>query len=308
MNSKKTQVKSRSELMRRVLYLLSLLIFLSACQEYASVSDAYGNFECEEIIISSETAGILQDFRVSEGQSIVQNQLIAVIDTTDLALQKREIELQLELIKIKQAKVKSEREVIGIELSKASRDVEKNRVLYDIGALALDILENYQYQEEILQTQYSASLLNYSSLDSEKSQLKVKLQAINHELSKCFIKSPLTGTVLTKYVQQGELLTKGKSVIKIADLSATYLKAYVTQTQLSSLALNQTVRILIDDNAGLRELTGSISYISSKAEFTPKTIQTRDERANLVYAIKISLVYEDAIKMGMPAEVLFGAK
>ncbi len=294
--------------MRRIFIFMAMLILLNACGKYDKTSDAYGNFESEEIIVSSETMGILQDFKVIEGNSVLKNEIIAVIDTTEMSLQKRELQVQLALIKIKEAKVKSEREVIAIELAKVQRDVEKNRILLDAGALALDILENYQYKEDVLQTQYSGSLLNLSSLDSERKQLEIKIEKINHEISKSYIKSPISGTVLTKFVQVGEFVTLGKPVIKVANLADIYLKAYVTQTQLASIALNQTVTILIDDNAGLRELEGRISFISSKSEFTPKTIQTRDERANLVYAIKIKVKYEEAIKIGMPAEVIFKRK
>eukprot|EP00831_Metopus_contortus_P046366 TRINITY_DN37242_c0_g1_i4.p1 TRINITY_DN37242_c0_g1~~TRINITY_DN37242_c0_g1_i4.p1 ORF type:complete len:223 (-),score=26.95 TRINITY_DN37242_c0_g1_i4:131-799(-) len=214
-----------------------------------------------------------------------RNQIIAVLDTTEITLQKRELESKLALIKIKQAKVKSDRDVIAIELAKVKKDVEKNTILYNAGALALDILENYQYKEDVLQVQYSSSLLNFSSLDSEKKQLEIEIEKINHEISKCYIKAPISGNVLTKYAQRGELVTLGKPVIKMANLADIYLKAYVTQTQLSSIALNQSVTILIDDISGLRELTGQISFISSKSEFTPKTIQTRDERANLVLSL-----------------------
>ncbi len=294
--------------MRRIFIFIIVLIVLNACEKYDKVSDAYGNFESDEIIVSSETIGILQDFQVLEGDAVQKNQIIAVIDTTQINLQKRELELKLALIKIKQAKVKSDRDVIAIELAKVEKDVEKNTILYNAGALALDILENYQYKEDVLQVQYSSSLLNFSSLDSEKKQLEIEIEKINHEISKCYIKAPISGNVLTKYAQRGELVTLGKPVIKMANLADIYLKAYVTQTQLSSIALNQSVTILIDDISGLRELTGQISFISSKSEFTPKTIQTRDERANLVYAIKIKVEYEEAIKIGMPAEVLFKRK
>ena len=294
--------------MRKIFIFIIVLIVLNACEKYDKVSDAYGNFESNEIIVSSETIGILQDFQVLEGDAVQKNQIIAVIDTTQINLQKRELELKLALIKIKQAKVKSDRDVIAIELAKVEKDVEKNTILYNAGALALDILENYQYKEDVLQVQYSSSLLNFSSLDSEKKQLEIEIEKINHEISKCYIKAPISGNVLTKYAQRGELVTLGKPVIKMANLADIYLKAYVTQTQLSSIALNQSVTILIDDISGLRELTGQISFISSKSEFTPKTIQTRDERANLVYAIKIKVEYEEAIKIGMPAEVLFKRK
>lgn len=291
--------------MKKIMFLLSIIMLFVGCEKYAKVSDAYGNFECEEVIVSSEARGILQDIKVSEGESLVQNQLIAVIDTTELALQRRELGLQLSLIEIKKAKVKSDLEVMLIDLAKVKGDVAKNRILYEVGALSLEVLENHQYKQDVLETQYAGNRLNITSLEAEKKQIGIKLEQANHEIAKCYIKSPSAGTVLTKFVQVGELVTVGKPVIKLSNLADTYLKAYVTQTQLSSITLNQAVTILIDDQAGLKELPGRISFISSKAEFTPKTIQTRDERANLVYAIKIALEYEDAVKIGMPAEVIF---
>ncbi|MBI9030694.1 efflux RND transporter periplasmic adaptor subunit [bacterium] len=294
--------------MRKIIIILALIILLTACEQKNETSNAYGNFQCVEVTISSETMGIITDFDSVEGDYIERNQIIAIADTTDKQLLRDEIMIQIELLNTKYEKAEAEQGILAIELSKAKRDVGRHEILFNQNAIAREVLENYQHKEAILEKQYSASGLNLSLIKTELKQLAVKLEQIKRELSKSYITSPFSGTLLVKYVEAGELVTIGKPLFKLANLEETYLKAYVSETQLSQIALNDQVTILYDSVSGLQEIKGIISFISDKAEFTPKTIQTRDERANLVYAIKIRVEYEEAIKIGMPAEVLFQGK
>lgn len=291
--------------MKRILILIIPLLLILGCEKYDKLSDAYGNFESEEVIISSESHGVLTDFALREGDKVELNQLLAVVDTTDKALMKLEITEQLTLINLKHKKAQADLAILQAELDKATQDVENYQNLYTNKVVALEIVETFQHKRLILSKQLSSANISLALIKQEAEQLKIKLQIADRELQKCQVKSPISGTILTKYVQEGELLTMGKPLLKLTNLNEVYLKAYVTQTQLSSIKLNQSVTILIDDSQGLKELSGEISYINSKAEFTPKTIQTRNERANLVYAIKIRVPYESAIKIGMPAEVIF---
>lgn len=291
--------------MKRILILIIPLLLILGCEKYDKLSDAYGNFESEEVIISSESHGLLTDFALREGDKVELNQLLAVVDTTDKALMKLEITEQLTLINLKHKKAQADLAILQAELDKATQDVENYQNLYTNKVVALEIVETFQHKRLILSKQLSSANISLALIKQEAEQLKIKLQIADRELQKCQVKSPISGTILTKYVQEGELLTMGKPLLKLTNLNEVYLKAYVTQTQLSSIKLNQSVTILIDDSQGLKELSGEISYINSKAEFTPKTIQTRNERANLVYAIKIRVPYESAIKIGMPAEVIF---
>ncbi len=290
------------------MFLIIFIVLLVGCEKSNKISDAYGNFECDEVVLSSETFGILENFGVIEGENVEKNQQLAVVDTTDNYLRKKELEEQLKLLSTKYQKAESDRSILATELDKANRDVTTHQALYEKEALALEILQNYQHKQTLLQKQYSGSRLNLVLIDAEINQMTIKLEQINRELAKCYVKAPIDGTVLTKFVQAGELVTVGKPILKLANLSQTYLKAFVSETQLSEIALNQEVTVVYDGADGLREVPGKISFISSKAEFTPKTIQTRDERANLVYAIKVSLEYDDSIKIGMPAEVSFARK
>ncbi|MFA7057949.1 MAG: efflux RND transporter periplasmic adaptor subunit [Candidatus Cloacimonadales bacterium] len=291
--------------MKRILILIIPLLLILGCEKYDKLSDAYGNFESEEVIISSESHGVLTNFDLKEGDKVELNQLIAVVDTTDKALMKMEITEQLTMINLKRKKAQADLAIMQAELDKATRDVENYQSLYNSKVVALEIVETFQHKRLILSKQLSSANISLALIKQEAEQLKIKLQIADRELQKCQIKSPISGTILTKYVQEGELLTMGKPLLKLTNLNEVYLKAYVTQTQLSTIKLNQSVTILIDDSQGLKELSGEISYINSKAEFTPKTIQTRNERANLVYAIKVRVPYESAIKIGMPAEVIF---
>lgn len=294
--------------MKRILILIIPLMVIIGCNKYDKLSDAYGNFESDEVIVSSETHGLLTSFDLHEGDEVTIGQTLALVDTTDKALMKMEINEQLTMINLKYKKAQSDLSILQAELNKATKDVENYQNLYNNNVVSLEVLEAHQHKKLILSKELSSANLSLSLIKQEAEQLKVKLLIAERELKKCQIESPITGTILTKYVQDGELVTMGRPLLKLTNLNDVYLKAYVTQTQLSSIKLGQSVTILIDDLQGLKELTGQITYINSKAEFTPKTIQTRDERANLVYAIKISVEYEDAIKIGMPAEVLFVRK
>lgn len=294
--------------MKRILILIIPLMVIIGCNKYDKLSDAYGNFESDEVIVSSETHGLLTSFDLHEGDEVTIGQTLALVDTTDKALMKMEINEQLTMINLKYKKAQSDLSILQAELNKATKDVENYQNLYNNNVVSLEVLEAHQHKKLILSKELSSANLSLSLIKQEAEQLKVKLLIAERELKKCQIESPITGTILTKYVQDGELVTMGRPLLKLTNLNEVYLKAYVTQTQLSSIKLGQSVTILIDDLQGLKELTGQITYINSKAEFTPKTIQTRDERANLVYAIKISVEYEDAIKIGMPAEVLFVRK
>lgn len=291
--------------MNRILILIIPLMVMIGCNKYDKLSDAYGNFESDEVIVSSETHGLLTSFDLHEGDEVTIGQTLALVDTTDKALMKMEINEQLRMINLKYKKAQSDLSILQAELNKATKDVDNYQNLYNNDIVSLEVLEAHQHKKLILSKELSSANLSLSLIKQEAEQLKVKLLIAERELKKCQIESPITGTILTKYVQDGELVTMGRPLLKLTNLNNIYLKAYVTQTQLSSIKLGQAVTILIDDLQGLKELTGQITYINSKAEFTPKTIQTRDERANLVYAIKISVEYEDAIKIGMPAEVLF---
>lgn len=294
--------------MKNLLAVLVLFLFLISCASKEEASDAFGNFECEEVIVSAETMGIITEFAVNEGEKLSKNQLVALVDTSDKQLVRDEIMIQMELVKTKYRQAKSELKILELEISKANRDVGRYEKLFNQNAIAQEVLENYQHKLAILTQEYQASSLALSLLDREKEQLNIKLQVVNRDISKSYIEAPIEGTLLEKYVQAGELVTLGQPFFKVANLAETYLQAYVSERQLSQIALNDQVSIMYDSQAGLNKSKGRISFISSKAEFTPKTIQTRAERANLVYAIKIKVEYEEAIKIGMPAEVLFKSK
>ncbi len=291
--------------MKKILSGILLLLILTACNRNEAMSDAFGNFECEEIIVSSQSIGNLTSFPYEEGQSIVEGQLLAVADTTDKLLLIDELLVQKDLLEIKYEKALADQKLIHINLEKAEQDSKRYQILYSQNAIAKDILENYQHTEDLLQQQYSSSSLSLTMIEKEISQLQVRLNQAEREVSKSYIKSPAEGLLLAKYVEEGEFLTIGKPMFKIAKVSEIYLKAYVSQTQLSEIVLNGPVTILYDSASGMKELAGRITFISSQAEFTPKTIQTRDERANLVYGIKIKVDYDERIKIGMPAEVVF---
>ncbi len=294
--------------MKRIIFGIIILFSLLACEKSERVSDAYGNFECEEVIVSSEVMGLLTSFDLSEGEWIRDKELVAIIDTTDKQLLIDELHIQEEILNIKYKKAQADQALISLDLDKAKLDTKRYQTLFSQNAIAKDVLENFQHKQSLLYQQYSSSNLAISQIKKEISQVQIKIEEAKRQLNKCYIKSPNSGRLLAKYVQAGELLTVGKAIFKLANLSDTYLKAYISQSQLSEIALEDQVNILYDSTSGSKQIEGRIAYISSQAEFTPKTIQTKEERANLVYAIKITLEYDDSIKIGMPAEVIFKRK
>ncbi len=291
--------------MQKLLLCLMAVTLLFACENSDKLSDAYGNFQCDEVIISSESMGLIQILDIEEGEDLERMEIIAVIDTTTKHDLIEELKIQKELLEIKYAKGLADQGKIALELDKAKKDSKRYQILYSQNAIAKDILENYQHKQELLEQDLKASDISLSLIIKEIEQIDIKIGQASHQLKKSYIRSPISGKVIAKYAQAGEYVSVGKPICKIANLQASYLQAYISEKQLSQISLNEEVTILYDSISGMNKLKGRISFISDKAEFTPKTIQTRDERANLVYAIKIIFDYNKSIKIGMPAEVVF---
>lgn len=294
--------------MKRLLTLVFLTMALVACKEKSIISDAYGNFECDEVLVSSQVAGTVESFTFEEGDFVELNEVVAVIDTTDINLMLEDLLLQKTLIKTKYAKAESDQAILLIEKNKAKEDKERYENLYTQNAIAKEQLESYQTRYSILEEEYAGSSLSLKLLSEEMNKLDIKAKQLRVEKERYLIKAPIQGNILAKYVQKGELVLMGKALFKLADLSTLYLKAYVGEKQLSEFALNDQVVVLYDTEDGISKIDGRVAYISPKAEFTPKTIQTRDERENLVYGIKIRVAFNERIKIGMPGEVIFKRK
>ncbi len=324
--------------MKNILILSMIAILAFACNNGNGKFDASGTFEAEEVIISAEAAGKLSKFDVEEGSELKAGQPIGIIDCSNLDLQKQQAQASLNALQQKTnsaapqiliyeqqiATQKSNIEVLRQQLAVQEREqkrIEKlvkadavpSKQLDDING-AINVLKQQiaaaesqiiVLQKQIKAQQEAVAIQNRSIL-SESDPMKVRVAQFEDQLSRCTITNPLNGTVLTKYAEANEVTAPGKALYKIADMRNMTLRAYITGSQLPVVKLNQQVRVMVDNGkGGYKELPGTITWISDKAEFTPKTIQTKEERQNLVYAIKVKVKNDGYLKIGMYGEVLF---
>jgi len=295
---------------RYVLFKIMLVIILSACNTNRHSFDASGSFEAEETIISAETQGMLKVFDIQEGQNLQAGQRIGYIDTVQLYLQKKQLEAQVIALAGKKPNIPVQLSALQEQLRTSEREKVRIANLVKGDAATPKQLDDINAQIEVLKKQIEAqkSSLSISSegIGKDVIPLQVQIEQLEDQLGKCHIVNPIAGTILTKYAEANEMATVGKPLYKIADLSNIILRAYITGNQLPQINLNQNVIVSTDDgNGGYKETEGMITWISDKAEFTPKTIQTKDERANMVYAIKVKVRNDGTYKIGMYGEVLF---
>ncbi|WP_187444002.1 HlyD family secretion protein [Sphingobacterium phlebotomi] len=295
---------------RYILFKIMVVIILSACNTNQHSFDASGSFEAEEAIISAETQGMLKVFNIQEGQILQAGQSIGYIDSVQLYLQKKKLEAQVIALAGKKPNIPVQLSALQEQLRTSEKEKVRIANLVKGDAATPKQLDDINAQIEVLKKQIEAqkSSLSISSegINKDVIPLRVQIEQLEDQLGKCHIVNPIAGTVLTKYAEANEMATIGKSLYKIADLSNIILRAYITGNQLPQIKLNQNVIVSIDDgNRGYKETEGMITWISDKAEFTPKTIQTKDERANMVYAIKVKVKNDGTYKIGMYGEVLF---
>ena len=292
--------------MKRLQLIALVLMTLGACKNGEKKSDAYGNFEAVETIVSSETAGKLLSMEVKQGDLLEQGKLIAKIDTTEIILKKLQTEAQLVASETKRQNVTAQINVLKEQKKNAQITQQRMAKMFTDKAATQQQMDDINGQLNVLDKQVSATNTQFQLIASEMEVVKRQLDLLNEQLTKCRIISPVKGTVLETYLETGELATPGKPVLKMADLSNLELKVYVSGAQLSNVKLGNEVKVLID--SGIKEmqpLTGKISWISSESEFTPKIIQTKEERVKLMYAVKIIVPNDGSLKIGMPGEVVF---
>lgn len=284
-----------------------LLLTFSACKNSSNDFDASGNFEAEETIVSSEATGRVVEFTVAEGQQLKANEVIGYIDTTQLFLRKKQLTYSMRAVLAKQPDMSSQLATIKEQITTAEFEKKRIENLLKSDAATQKQLDDLNAQLAFLQKQYNATKSSLSitsrSLQSETLPLKAQVDQLNDQIKKSILVNPLSGTVLTKYVEKDEVTAPGKALYKIANLETMTLRAYLTGTQLPQIKLGQSVNVLVDDGTGTKSYSGTIVWISDKAEFTPKTIQTKDERANLVYAVKITVKNDGYLKLGMYGDV-----
>ncbi|MDR0558819.1 MAG: HlyD family efflux transporter periplasmic adaptor subunit [Prevotellaceae bacterium] len=290
-------------------WLIILSIALSACSDGKKPFDATGSFETEETIISAEATGVIRQFDIEEGQILYAGQPIGYIDSTQLFLKKKQLEKQVVALLGKKPDITVQLSALREQLKTA--ETEKIRIsnLVEGNAATTKQLDDINAQIELLKKQIDAqkSQLKISSdgFSRDAEPLQAQIEQLDDRLLRCKLTSPLNGTVIAKYARANELTADGKPLYKIADLSEMILRVYITGDQLPKVKINQKVKVFTDNgNGGYTETEGVITWISSKSEFTPKTIQTKNERANLVYAVKVKVRNEGYLKIGMYGQIL----
>ena len=293
-------------------YICSVAIglVLGACTSQEEQYDASGIFETTEVIVSAKGTGELQSFQVEEGQAVRQGEVLGWIDTLQLSLKDRQLAASLLATESKRLDEKRQVAHLRQQIENLQREKERFTTLLNAKATTAKQVDDIDYQIKVLQNQLVATQEQINSSNSSLSRQSESIQAqraqLEDQIRNAMISSPITGTVLTKYAEQGEFAVPGKALFKVADVSRMKLRAYITADQLTQLQIGQAVVVYADRGTTDRKrYAGRVVWIADKAEFTPKTIQTRNERANLVYAVKIAVENDGFIKRGMYGEVRF---
>jgi HlyD family secretion protein len=282
------------------------LLVLASCADKTARADAYGNFEATEVIVSSEANGRILSFDHSEGAVVAEGQTIALIDTTLLTLQSAEIDAGIRGIRTRLNSIEAQNAILRQQMENLGVNIKRTANLLKDDAATARQMDDLTGQLAVLEKQVEANNTQKASVNAEMQVYMSKKQTLREQIARCEVKSPLGGTLLQKYSMEGELAAMGKPLAKIADLSIMKLKAYVSGSQLSGLKIGQECKVTIDDaDKGYKSFPGTVTYISGKAEFTPRIIQTREERVTLVYAVTIEVKNDGSIKSGMPGEAIF---
>ena len=282
---------------------------MAACGGNEKAYDATGTFEATETTVYAEQSGALLTFSVNEGDHIEAGKEVGLIDTTQIWLKIRQLDATKEVYQSQKPDMERQIAATRQQLSKAQQDEQRYRELVADGAAPSKMLDDASSQVKVLQKQLDAQISSLStstrSLDKQTVAANVQIEQLRDMLRKCHIVTPTKGTVLEKYVERGEFVAIGKPLFKIADTEQMFMRAYVTSAQLQNIRIGQHVKVFADYGDGQKKAyDGTVSWISSRSEFTPKTILTDDERADLVYAVKVAVKNDGYVKIGMYGEVV----
>ena len=291
----------------RAMYLVLVAAVLGACSQSNGNYDASGTFEATEIMVSAESSGKITALNLREGEHLQKDQVVGAIDSIQVYLRKKQLQHSIRALLSRHPEIRKQIAVLGQQI--ATQKNEKVRVEKLVAANAAnrkqldDINAQLAVLEKQLAAQQSTLSITSKGIDEDAATLEIQVQQADDLLKKCRIVNPVEGTVLVKYAEAGEMAVPGKSLYKIANLDTLIFRAYITSGQLTLLKPGQTVRVFSDFGDATREYHGVVEWISEKSEFTPKTIQTQDERANLVYAVKIAVKNDGYLKIGMYGQV-----
>ncbi|HPB14233.1 MAG: HlyD family secretion protein [Bacteroidales bacterium] len=290
-------------------YLMPIIItaaLFAGCRDKSGEADAYGTFEATEVTVSSETGGRILTFPVTEGMEIEKGAGIALTDTTIFRLQLNEINAGMNGIRTKISSINAKNDILRQQMQNLNVNIVRIENMMKDDAATRKQYDDLTGQMAVIEKQIAANNTEKASVAAELSVFESKKAILTEQLSRAYVRSPLKGTVIEKYAEAGEITTAGRPLVKIADLSVMKLKVYVSGAQLGDLKVGSECMVRVDDgDKDYKTFPGRISHISEKAEFTPKIIQTREERVILVYAVTIEVVNDGTMKSGMPGEAIF---
>ena len=294
--------------MKKITIMASVALMMSACGGNEKEYDATGIFEATETTVFAEQNGALLTFSVNEGDTIEANKEVGLIDTTQVWLKIQQLNATKKVYQSQKPDMEAQIAAVRQQLSKAQQEELRYKELVADGAAPRKMLDDVTSQVKVLQRQLDAQISSLSTstraLDKQTAAADVQTKQLFDQLHKCHIVTPAKGTILEKYVERGEFVAVGKPLFKIADTEKMYMRAYATSAQLQDIRIGQKVKVFADYGAGQKkEYDGTVTWISSRSEFTPKTIVTDDERADLVYALKVAVKNDGFVKIGMYGEV-----
>ena len=296
--------------MKKLMIMAAGLAILASCGNSDKEYDATGVFEATEVTVAAEQSGALMMFDVNEGDEIALGKEVGLIDTTQIWLKIQQAGATKAVYQSQKPDMEKQIAATRQQLVKARQDQQRYKELVADGAAPSKLLDDATNQVQVLQKQLDAQISSLntqlSTLNSQLSTVDVQVSQLMDQLQKCHITTPIKGTVLEKFVERGEFVAVGKPLFRMADTQQMFIRAYVTSAQLKDIKIGQKVKVFADYGDGQKkEYEGRVSWISSRSEFTPKTIQTDDERADLVYAIKVAIKNDGYVKIGMYGEVKF---
>lgn len=292
--------------MKNSILILLAVFIISSCREKAAEADAYGNFEATEVMVSSETNGKILRFTPSEGSEIKKGEIIAIIDTTLMALQRNELEAAMRGIQTKLNSIEAQNDILRQQIKNIEVNIDRTEKMLKDNAATFKQMDDLTGQKAVIEKQIAANNSQKASVKSELEVNGAKKATIDEQISRAIVKSPIDGTLIQKYSEEGELTGSGKPLAKIADIGMMHLKVYVSGARLGDIRTGQECIVRTDaGEKDFRNFSGIVSHISPKAEFTPKIIQTKEERVTLVYAVTIDVENDGTLKSGMPGEAIF---
>ena len=297
------------KLIKITIGILFMMLIATSCKEERQF-DATGSFEADEYIISAEGMGTIKMLQIEEGKTVQQNEVIGYIDTIQLQLKREQVDAQIKAVLGRKPNIAVQIASLEEQINGVKKDQQRFTRLVQNEAATQKQLDDINTQYQVLKKQldalYSSLEINSEGLSNESVPLRIQKEQLDDQIRRCIIVNPIKGTILSQFAKVNEMATTGKPLYKIADLSNIILRVYISGDQLSKVKLNQKVKVFTDAGDGkFKEAEGIITWISDKSEFTPKTIQTKNERANLVYAIKVKVFNDGSYKIGMYGELNF---